>query len=203
MKQLWGLILLLVVLSSCKQENKETELIENDTTNKVTIDSQKADKITVLDVPEVYQGKLQLSGDKYKIISNAIVENTMNKDYGNLDTLRSLFPNTFTASAKLVTDAGPNSKDSIITLKSKRTTLDFRKEGSMQPVLLTGELRDESFLLANGIYPGQSKKEVMNLFGIKEIPQQDEIEVISTNTVKKLKLKFKKDELEVIQLISQ
>ena len=193
----------MVVLSSCKQENKETELIENDTTNKVTIDSQKADKITVLDVPEVYQGKLQLSGDKYKIISNAIVENTMNKDYGNLDTLRSLFPNTFTASAKLVTDAGPNSKDSIITLKSKRTTLDFRKEGSMQPVLLTGELRDESFLLANGIYPGQSKKEVMNLFGIKEIPQQDEIEVISTNTVKKLKLKFKKDELEVIQLISQ
>lgn len=203
MKKLVGLSFVLLFLFSCKHENKESELIESDTNTTVAIDSQKSDKVTVLDVPQMYSGKLQLSGQQYQIVSNDLVKSTIDKDYGNLDTLRNLFPNTFQTKASLVTDAGPSSMDSIISLKSKKTTLEYRKRGSGEPVLLTAELRDETFLLANGIFVGQSKKEVMNLFGIKEIPEQNEINVISTESEKKLKLKFKNDELQAIQLMPQ
>lgn len=198
------LILLLLLFHACRsdQGGSESELIEDDTSSVSTaLPDQSVDSSTVLDVASEHMGALQEKEGKQVIISSSLVKKTLTEDYGNLKLVKELFPATFATSATAVTDAARDAKDSIISLKSKMTNLQFRKTGTDNPVLVSGTLREETYILQNGVSVGMNMKEVLAKFGIRDDVDQDRIDVISNDSKQRIELYFKKGELSRIDLV--
>lgn len=198
------LILLLLLFNACRsdQGGSESELIEDDTSSvSTTLPDQSNDSTTVLDVASEHMGALQEKEGKQVIISSSLVKKTLTEDYGNLNMVKELFPATFSATATAVSDAARDAKDSIINLKSKMTNLQFWKTGIDKPVLVSGTLREETYILQNGVSVGMNMKEVLAKFGIRDVVDQDKIDIISNDSKQKIELYFKKGELNRIDLI--
>ena len=188
------------MLLSCKQEkNYESELDE--TAVIVHSETQNdSETQTILDVPPQHMGAIQEKDGRKIILASDFVKGTFEEDYGKLATVKELFPTIFSYSAKAASDAAPGSVDSIISLKYKASSLQYRKVGNTAPILVNGVLRDETLLLQNGVMTGMTRKEVLEKFGIKGDIVQDTIEVRSIVNNQKLVLLFKADELNKIEL---
>lgn len=195
------LIIFCLALFACKNDsNSEQELIEDDIGYEVPDQTELDSTTEILEVDAEYQGQLIKNGDEYRIQADAIVREVFENDYGTINSLEELYPELFQISRKLRADASQTSRDSILTFKYKGTSLEYRKKGDDEGAILAASLRNEIFLLPNGIHTGYSSEEVLAAFGINKKLKQEKIIVFSTKSNDQIILIFRKDDLIKIDL---
>ncbi len=193
----------LFLFFGCKNDPKkyEQEMVEVTEDSSSNTQEQLTSTDELLDVPEIHQGTVESVDGKYVIMATAFIDATLKEDYNNISNVKELFPETFKITAKKTGDTPASNRDSIVTMQYKTSYIEFRKRSGVSDQLLIASLKDENFLLQNGLHAGMDREETLAKFGITQQIQQDIIEVLSADNSNKIILFMKKDTLVKIEII--
>jgi hypothetical protein len=193
----------LFLFFGCKNDQKkyEQEMVEVTEDSSSNSQEQLTSTDELLDVPEIHQGTVESVDGKYVIMATAFIDATLKEDYNNISNVKELFPETFKITAKKTGDTPASNRDSVITMQYKTSFIEFRKRSGVSDQLLIASLKDENFLLQNGLHAGMDREETLAKFGITQQIQQDIIEVLSADNSNKIILFMKKDTLVKIEII--
>lgn len=188
---------------ACRTDNNrnEKELIEagDDTAVTEALPLESTDEI--LDVPEVHRGEVKEVDGKYVILAPDFIEATLKEDYNTVANVKDIYAETFKITSRKTGDTPAADRDSVVTMKYKTSVIEFRKRAGKRDQLLLASLKDEVFLLQNGLRPGIDRAEALAKFGITEQIPQDTIEVVSDLKEDKIILFLKKDTLIKIEIV--
>lgn len=201
----FAILILCIMVTGCKLDKPVgKELIE---IGDAVTETSEGDSLEVtdeiLDVAAPHLGVLVHRDGRYAILASDFVNATFSEDYPDLQEVEATYPGTFSYTSRKTADTPGDALDSIVTLKYKNSSLEFRKTGTGKGYLLIASLRSELFLLQNGIRTGMDRQETLARFGIREQVKEDTIDVISESGEQKIILHFSRNILQKIELVPE
>ena len=194
-----------LLIMGCKTDSndKGRELIEvsSDTLEDEALPLKSSEEL--LDVAPEHMGGLTKRDGEYVIMASDFIEATLKEDYNSIKNVLENYPSTFVIKKRKTGDTPAKDRDTIVSMTFKASLIEFRKKEGSDDQLLIANLKNELFLLQNGIRPGLDRQEVLAKFGITEQLTQDTIQVVTENNDDKIVLFLKKDTLIKIEIIPE